>query len=109
MNLYVSSFCCKLFLLHRHHYISKLSYFCLSGAKARIKNNAHLNRDEQKVVIAGRKKVVAELGSKSRSKSKSKKHAKKWKEESEQFREVMRTNRLISKAEKEGKRADYYL
>ena len=33
----------------------------------------------------------------------------KWREQSDTFRDAMRTNRLIAKAQQEGKPVDYYL
>mmetsp|Transcript_6870 Transcript_6870/g.20567 ORF Transcript_6870/g.20567 Transcript_6870/m.20567 type:complete len:662 (-) Transcript_6870:1391-3376(-) len=77
--------------------------------QARIKNNNHLSREEQKVVIAGRKKVVSELRAKTNGAAKPKKSNDKWRRESDTFREAMRANRLMAKAQKEGKPVDYYL
>jgi hypothetical protein len=67
-----------------------------------------LNSEEQRVVIAARKKVVSDLRQKANGK-KSKKKSNLWKQQSEDFREAMRTNRLISKAEQEGRPPTYYL
>ena len=74
----------------------------------RIVNNSHLHPEEQRMVISGRKKVVSDLRKKAKGKRSSKK-SKKWRKESEQFREAMKCNRLVTKAEKEGKPAHYYL
>jgi hypothetical protein len=67
-----------------------------------------LNSEEQRTVIAARKKVVSDLRQKSKGKKTSKKSTL-WKKQSEDFRDAMRTNRLISKAEQEGKPPTYYL
>lgn len=92
-------------------YFSKRKVF--SSSKARIVNNEHLNKEEQKVVIGGRKKVVKDLkntfSSDGSARKKKKKKQLKWQEQSNTFREAMRTNRLIAKAQKEGKPVDYYL
>lgn len=80
-----------------------------NSAKARIKNNNHLSKEEQKVVIDGRKKVVKELRAKSNGTARPKKSSDKWRKESDSFREAMRANRLMAKAQKEGKPVDYYL
>jgi len=81
-----------------------------NSAKARIANNSNLNKDEQMQVLQENKKVLKELARKRKGKSKkSKKSNDKWRQESNDFREAMRTNRLISKAEREGKPAHYYL
>ncbi|KAL9181367.1 hypothetical protein ACHAXT_010172 [Thalassiosira profunda] len=69
-----------------------------NSAKARIKNNANLNKDEQLHVLQVNRKVSKELSRKlSSSKKRKSKTAGKWREESAQFREAMKTNRLISK------------
>jgi hypothetical protein len=60
------------------------------------------------MVISGRKKVVADLRQKASGK-RSSKRSDKWKKESEDFRDAMKCNRLIAKAENEGKPAHYYL
>lgn len=65
-----------------------------NSAKTRIKNNTALNAEEQKVVIAGRKRVVSEMKAKKSGKKRSNKNKNsKWKEESKQFREAMKANR----------------
>lgn len=82
--------------------------------QARIANNENLNRDEQMQALKTNKKVLKDLANKAKDggrtgkKNKIKKHAK-WKDESNSFREAMKANRLISKAEREGKPAHYYL
>lgn len=82
-----------------------------NSAKARIANNSNLNSDEQRAVLQAQKKATKELSKKLSGKSLRKRNKKgsKWKEESATFREAMKANRLISKAEKEGKPAHYYL
>lgn len=61
-------------------------------------------------VLQVNKKVSKELSKKKNGKSKKKsKKSDKWRQESNNFREAMKTNRLISKAEREGKPAHYYL
>jgi hypothetical protein len=60
------------------------------------------------VVIASRKKVVSELRQKAQGKYSARKKAL-WKQQSAEFREAMRSNRLISKAEQEGLPPTYYL
>lgn len=74
----------------------------------RILNNSHLQPDEQRVVISGRKKVVAALRQKAKGNISTKRDDK-WRQQSEEFREAMKSNRLIAKAQKEGKPAHYYL
>ena len=65
-----------------------------NSAKTRIKNNTALNAEEQKLVIAGRKRVVSEMKAKKNGKKRSSKNKNsKWKEESKQFREAMKANR----------------
>ena len=80
-----------------------------NSAKARISNNSALNADEREGVLAANKKAAKELKRKKKKGGSSKKQDGKWKAESQQFREAMKTNRLISKAESEGKPAHYYL
>jgi hypothetical protein len=76
----------------------------------RITNNTHLQPEEQRMVISGRKKVVSELRQKSKGKGKRRsKKSQKWRKESEDFREAMKCNRLVTKAQNEGKPAHYYL
>ena len=79
--------------------------------KARIANNDNLNRDEQMQIIQSQKKVAKELAKKKTNGgvSKKSKRSSKWKEESNALREAMKANRLIAKAEREGKPAHYYL
>ena len=79
--------------------------------KARIANNDNLNRDEQMQIIQSQKKVAKELAKKKKNGgvSKKSKRSNKWKEESNALREAMKANRLIAKAEREGKPAHYYL
>ena len=61
-------------------------------------------------VLQVNKKVSKELSKKKNGKWKKKsKKSDKWRQESNNFREAMKTNRLISKAEREGKPAHYYL
>ncbi len=74
----------------------------------RILNNKQLQPEEQRVVISGRKKVVAEMRQKAKGKRSSKK-SDKWRQQSEEFREAMKSNRLVTKAQREGKPAHYYL
>jgi len=76
--------------------------------KIRIHNNHHLTGEEKQVVVSGRKKVVSEMRARSNGKLVNK-GSQKWRHQSEEFRKVMETNRLISKAEKEGKPGHYYL
>ena len=60
--------------------------------------------------IQTHRKVVTELTRKGKNGRNSKgKRGSKWREESNAFREAMKANRLITKAEKEGKPAHYYL
>lgn len=73
----------------------------------RILNNTQLKPEEQRVVISGRKKVVAEMRQK--AKGRATKKSDKWRQQSEEFREAMKSNRLVSKAQREGKPAHYYL
>ncbi|KAL3777315.1 hypothetical protein ACHAWO_005081 [Cyclotella atomus] len=81
-----------------------------NSAKARIANNDNLNRDEQMQVIQTQKKVAKELAKKKKSGGASKKKkSTKWQQESNALREAMKANRLIAKAEREGKPAHYYL
>mmetsp|Transcript_4121 Transcript_4121/g.9252 ORF Transcript_4121/g.9252 Transcript_4121/m.9252 type:complete len:275 (+) Transcript_4121:125-949(+) len=82
-----------------------------NAAKARIANNLNLNSDEQKQVLQINRKVTKELSKKKQGKGSKKRSKKgtKWRDESNNFREAMKANRLISKAEKEGKPAHYYL
>lgn len=82
-----------------------------NSAKARIANNSNLNKDEQMQVLGENKKVTKELKKRMNGKASKKKSKKgsKWLKESNDFREAMKTNRLISKAEREGKPAHYYL
>jgi len=75
----------------------------------RITNNAHLNVDEQQTVISGRKKVVSEMRKRAKGKKLKKPSQSKWRKESSDLREVMEANRLMKKAESEGKPATYYL
>jgi hypothetical protein len=77
-----------------------------NSAKVRIQGNEHLDRDAQKLAIAARKEVVKEQKG---LKPKPKKKSDKWKEESNNFRQAMRDNRLMEKAKKEGKPLTYYL
>ena len=79
-----------------------------NSAKIRITNNENLNSNEQKQVIESRKKVVKTLRDQARGKMK-KKNSQKWREQSQEFREAMKSNRLIAKAEKEGRPPTYYL
>lgn len=62
-------------------------------------------------VIQNQKKVAKELAKKKRNGGVSKRSKKnsKWKEESASLRDAMKANRLIAKAEREGKPAHYYL
>ena len=80
-----------------------------NSAKIRITSNSHLNSDEQRQVITSRKKVVSDLRDKAKGKKKSKKSSALWKKQSDDFRKAMETNRLITKAEKEGRPSHYYL
>jgi hypothetical protein len=80
-----------------------------NSAKIRITSNAHLNTDEQRQVIVSRKKVVADMRDKAKGRKKPKKRNKLWKQQSDDFRKAMEANRLISKAEKEGRPSHYYL
>lgn len=75
----------------------------------RILNNSHLQPEEQRIVVSGRKKVVAELRQKARGKSSIKRAEPSWRQQSKEFREAMKANRLIEKAQREGKPAHYYL
>ena len=80
-----------------------------NSAKTRIRSMG-LNDDERRIVTAGRRKVVSEMKAKMNGKmNKSRPKQQKWKEESNTFREAMRTNRLVAKAEAEGRPAHYYL
>lgn len=74
----------------------------------RIKNNSQLSSEEQQTAITGRKKAVTDLRQKLKGTSSSRRRNK-WREESESFRQAMETNRLIAKAEKEGKPSHFYL
>ncbi len=80
-----------------------------NSAKVRITSNTHLNSDEQRQVISSRKKVVADLRNKATGRKTTKTRSKLWRQQSDEFRKAMETNRLISKAEKEGRPAHYYL
>ena len=80
-----------------------------NSAKIRITNNENLNSDEQKQVIESRKKIVQTLRDQARGKRKKKTKSQKWREHSQEFREAMKSNRLIAKAEKEGRPPTYYL
>ena len=80
--------CVKIYNLKRKVY---------NSAKTRIKNNTALNADEQKMVIAGRKRVVSERKAKKNGKKRGRNKNSKWKEESKQFREAMRANREWAK------------
>jgi hypothetical protein len=80
-----------------------------NSARVRITSNAHLNVDEQRQVVASRKKVVSEMREKALGKRKPKKKNTLWRQQSDDFRKAMETNRLITKAEKEGRPAHYYL
>jgi conjugal transfer/entry exclusion protein len=61
-------------------------------------------------VIQTQKKVAKELAKKKKSAMASrKKKSTKWQEESNALREAMKANRLIAKAEREGKPAHFYL
>lgn len=79
-----------------------------NSAKMRIVNNTHLQPEEKRVVISGRKKVVAELRKKVKG-IRSKKRNENWKKQSDDLREAMKCNRMIAKAKREGKPAHYYL
>jgi len=81
-----------------------------NSAMARITGNEHINKDEMKMAIQARKEIVKEkrLADKGVKVNKKKDNTK-WKEESKQFREAMKANRLMAKAEKEGKSATFYL
>jgi len=81
------------------------------SAKARITNNSNLKSGEQDQVLQASKNATKELSKNLRRKSsrKTSKRGSKWKQESENFREAMKSNRLISKAEREGKPSHYYL
>lgn len=74
----------------------------------RIKNNDQLTSEEQQVAIIGRKRAVTDLRQKLKGNN-TMKRSLKWREESESFRQAMETNRLVAKAEKEGKPSHYYL
>ena len=63
-----------------------------NSAKARIQNNNNLNSDEQLAVLQANKNAIKEIRRKS-SKKRSSKRNSKWREESNQFREAMRSNR----------------
>ena len=80
-----------------------------NSARVRITSNSHLNVDEQRQVVAARKKVVSEMREKALGKRKPKKKQTLWRQQSDDFRKAMETNRLIAKAEKEGRPAHYYL
>ena len=62
-------------------------------------------------VLQKNKKVAQELAKtlKSGGTVEKSRRRSKWREESKRFREAMKANRLITKAEKEGKPAHYYL
>ena len=61
-------------------------------------------------VIQSQKKVAKELAKKKKGGSSSrKKKGGKWQQESNALRDAMKANRLIAKAEREGKPAHYYL
>ena len=83
--------CVKIYNLKRKVY---------NSAKTRIKNNTALNADDQKMVIAGRKRVVTEMKAKKNGKKKVRNKNSKWKEESKQFREAMKANREWARKEK---------
>jgi hypothetical protein len=74
----------------------------------RIKNNNQLTSEEQQVAITGRKRAVTDLRQKLKGTS-TIKRSQKWREESASFRQAMETNRLVAKAETEGKPSHYYL
>lgn len=74
----------------------------------RIVNNTHLQPEEQRVVISGRKRVVAELRKKAKG-IRSAKRSENWRKQSDDLREAMKCNRLIAKAKREGKPSHYYL
>ena len=78
-----------------------------NSAKARISNNEALNAEEREGVLAANKRAAKEMRRKKR-KGGSKKNSK-WKAQSQEFREAMKANRLIAKAESEGRPGDYYL
>lgn len=81
-----------------------------NSAKARISNNSALNAEEREGVLAANKKAAKEMKrKKKRGGSKKKGGKSKWEAQSQEFREAMKANRLISKAESEGKPAHYYL
>lgn len=86
----------------KHVYIS----FCFR--QMRIKNNEQLTSEEQQVAIVGRKRAVTDLRQKLKGNT-TMKRSQKWREESASFRQAMETNRLVAKAEKEGKPSHYYL
>ncbi len=75
----------------------------------RIVNNYHLQPEEQRMVISGRKKVVSELRQKAKGFRSAKKESSKWRQQSEEFRDAMKVNRLVEKAQREGKPAHFYL
>jgi conjugal transfer/entry exclusion protein len=61
-------------------------------------------------VIQTQKKVAKELAKKKKSGGASrKKKSTKWQQESNALRDAMKANRLIAKAEREGKPAHFYL
>ena len=62
-------------------------------------------------VLQKNKKVAQELAKtlKSGGTVEKSRRRSKWREESKRFREAMKANRLITKAEKEGKPAHYHL
>lgn len=75
--------------------------------QARIANNDNLNKDEQIKALHVNKKVIKEVASKRNAKSstkRTKKGASKWREESQQFREAMRANRLVSQPVQKGRK-----
>lgn len=74
----------------------------------RIVNNSHLQPEEQRIVISGRKKVVSELRQKAKG-IRSGKKSNKWRKQSEEFRDAMKCNRLVEKAQREGRPAHFYL
>ncbi|EJK75909.1 hypothetical protein THAOC_02350 [Thalassiosira oceanica] len=81
-----------------------------NSAKARISNNSALNAEEREGVLAANKKAAKEMKRKKKRGGNKKKGGKsKWEAQSQEFREAMKANRLISKAESEGKPAHYYL
>ena len=75
----------------------------------RIVNNSHLHPEEQRIVISGRKKVVSDLRQKAKGIRRIAKESSKWRQQSEEFRNAMKYNRLVEKAQREGKPAHFYL